>query len=265
MDTGSRTLFGAIFLALAAVSTAVAGPFEDGFSAAGHGDYATALQLWRPLADQGNADAQFGLGVMYSTGQGVVQNFAEAVRWWRKAADQGNVGAQYNLGYSYDRGFGVPQDYHDAILWYERAALRPYVAPVSAATNGSNLATMEAQIALGLLYKSGHGVALNFLSAVQFFRTPADQGYAPAQYELGVMYFNGQGVPQDYVLAHMWFNLAAAQSDAEKKNLRDGAVKYRDRLAAMMTPAQVAEAQRLARVWKSNPIKCIEKVGQWLC
>ena len=66
------------------------------------------------------------------------------------------------------------------------------------------------------------------------------------------MYAKGQGVPQDYVQAHMWFNLAAARysaSEAEKRE-RDQAVKDSDLAVSKMTPAQIAEAQRLAREWK---------------
>ena len=75
----------------------------------------------------------------------------------------------------------------------------------------------------------------------------AEQGNAAAQYNIGVMYYKGQGVPQDYVQAHMWFNLAASRLEAEKRN---EAVKNRDIIASRMTPAQIAEAQRLAREWK---------------
>jgi TPR repeat protein len=75
----------------------------------------------------------------------------------------------------------------------------------------------------------------------------AEQGDASAQFNLGVSYLNGQGVPQDYVQAHLWFNLAGVQAtDSDKK-----AAEARDNVAALMTPAQVAEAQRLAREW--NP------------
>ena len=59
------------------------------------------------------------------------------------------------------------------------------------------------------------------------------------------MYGNGQGVPQDYVQAHKWFNLSAASGDA-------GALKNRDDVAARMTPAQIAEAQRLASAWRQK-------------
>ncbi len=74
------------------------------------------------------------------------------------------------------------------------------------------------------------------------------QGYAFAQFALGSMYEKGQGVPQDYVQAHTWYNLAASRSPPGTD--RDNAVKNRDIVAAKMTPAQIAEAQRLAREWK---------------
>ncbi len=79
--------------------------------------------------------------------------------------------------------------------------------------------------------------------AVRRFRLAAVLGFAGAQFNLGVMYSKFRGVPQDYVQAHMWFNLAAAQG---KESYR----KSRDILAEQMTPAQIAEAQRLAREWK---------------
>ena len=71
---------------------------EDGLAAAQRGDYATALKLLRPLAEQGHADAQHNLGVMYINGRGVPQDYAEAVKWFRLAAEQGHAVAQYNLG-----------------------------------------------------------------------------------------------------------------------------------------------------------------------
>ena len=83
----------------------------------------------------------------------------------------------------------------------------------------------------------------DYPTALRLLRPIADQGDAFAQYNLGLMYANGQGVPQDYIQAHMWFNLATAQNDAN-------AAKNRDIVAAKMAPAQIAEAQKLAREWK---------------
>jgi TPR repeat protein len=92
----------------------------------------------------------------------------------------------------------------------------------------------------GGMYEQGRGVPQDYAEAVRWYRKAADQGWTRAQVNLGVMYEQGQGVPQDYALAHMWYNLAAAQGNKD-------AAKWRDELAAKMTPAQIAEAQRLAR------------------
>jgi TPR repeat protein len=68
------------------------------------------------------------------------------------------------------------------------------------------------------------------------------------------MYFNGQGVPQDYILAHMWYNLAASRFSADEKDKRDQAIEGRGRVAKLMTPAQIAEAQHLASEWRPTSI-----------
>ncbi|MCH7692462.1 MAG: sel1 repeat family protein [Proteobacteria bacterium] len=171
--------------------------FDEGVEAFYRGDYATALRELRPLAEQGNANAQFFLGFMYDKGQGVPQDYAEAVKWYRKAAEQGHADAQFFLGYMYAQGDVVPQNYAKAVKWYRKAA---------------------------------------------------EQDDAEAEYNLGFMYGNGQGVPQDYVQAHMWYNLAASRLPPGED--RDEAVKNRDIVAKRMTPAQISEAQKLAREWK---------------
>jgi uncharacterized protein len=86
--------------------------------------------------------------------------------------------------------------------------------------------------------------------AVTWYRKAADQGNPVAQLFLGLMYYNGQGVPQDYVQAHKWYNLAGARIPASDTQNHKMAVKNRDIVAKKMTPAQIAEAQRLAREWK---------------
>jgi len=106
----------------------------------------------------------------------------------------------------------------------------------------------HAQFNLGLMYDKGQGVPQDYAEAAKWYRKAAGQGLADAQYNLGVMYEKGQGVPQDYVRAHMWFNLAASRF--APRFGREAAVKGRDIVAAKMTPAQIAEAQRLAREWK---------------
>ena len=96
-------------------SPVAAQDFEKGLAAAQTGDYATALQEWIPLAEAGDPDAQFNLGVMYNNGQGVPQDYKKAMKWYTLAAEQGYADAQNNLGAMYDR---VLQDNTMAHMWF---------------------------------------------------------------------------------------------------------------------------------------------------
>ena len=104
------------------------------------------------------------------------------------------------------------------------------------------------QRVLGVMYGKGRGIPQDYADALQWYRKAAEQGDAHAQYNLGSMYRDGHGVPQDDVQAHMWYNLAA--SSYYPSEYRDEAVKNRDIVAMRMTPAQISEAQKLAREWK---------------
>jgi len=88
-------------------------------------DYATALREWRPLAEQGDANAQYNLGVMYDFGKGIPQDFAAARQWYEKAAAQGHAGAQNSLGGLYEFGHGVKRDDVRAYMWYNIASAHP--------------------------------------------------------------------------------------------------------------------------------------------
>ena len=138
----------------------------------------------------------------------------------------------------YCNGQGVPRDYAAAVSWYRKAA---------------DQGDARAQFNLGAMYAKGQGVLRDSAVAILWFRKAADLGDANGQFNLGVMYYNGLGVPQSHVLAHMWFNLAAARFDASGKENRNKAVKNCDLVATKMTPAQLAEAQKLAREWKPKP------------
>ena len=103
-------------------SPLVAQDFQKGLAAAQAGDFATALKEWKPLAEAGDVDAQYNLGIMYDNGYGVPQDYAEAVKWYRLAAEQGNAMAQNNLGVMYENGQGVLQDNVMAHMWYNIAS-----------------------------------------------------------------------------------------------------------------------------------------------
>ncbi len=91
---------------------------DDPLSAFEHGDYQTACQLWRPMAENGDVNAQNYLGMMYYLGLGVSRDYGKAVKWYTIAAMHGNANAQRNLGTMYHEGLGVPQDYLQAYAWY---------------------------------------------------------------------------------------------------------------------------------------------------
>src|SRR5688572_17827031 len=83
----------------------------------------------------------------------------------------------------------------------------------------------------------------NYAVAIEWYQLAADQGYADAQSKIGAMYSIGQGVRQNYVTGHMWLDLAAAQGNEDAR-------RNRDLVAAKMTPAQIAEAQKRAAEWQ---------------
>ena len=86
------------------------------------GDYEAAYAEWLPLAELGDVEAQYNLGVMYDEGAGVSRDLGCAADWYRRAAEQGFVDAQTNLGMMYYHGQGVPRDYHEAVRWFRLAA-----------------------------------------------------------------------------------------------------------------------------------------------
>ena len=199
------------------------------------GDYTTALQLSRPLADQGDARAQSTLGLIYYGGRGVPRNDNEAVRWFRHAADLGDATGNLYLGVMCETGQGARQDYTEACRWFHEAARQ---------------GSASAQFSLGVLHERGYGVAQDYAEAAKWYRLAAGLGDAQAQYNLGLAYAKGEGVARHYVSAHMWFNLAAARFPASDLRSRSAAVRNRDLVAGNMTPEQLAEAQKLARDWK---------------
>lgn len=183
------------FLLLLSLPSLAGAGLDAGSETYKRGDYATALKEWRPAAEQGEATAQYGLGLLYYHGQGVPLDEKEAHRWFLLAAAQGHARAQTYLGMTYHYGDGVPQDYSQALKWY---------------------------------------------------RLAVEQGDPLAYFRLGLLYKNGEGVLKDYIQAYKWLSLALGHGEQGE----DEAVEVRDMVARRMTPAQMAEAQRLAREWR---------------
>ena len=84
-------------------------------------DYKTALAVWMPTAEAGDAEAQANVGEIFERGLGGSPNYEAAAIWYRKAAEQGNPRAQFNLGTLYEQGLGVEKDKLQALNWYRKA------------------------------------------------------------------------------------------------------------------------------------------------
>ncbi len=164
------------------------------------GDFATALSLWRPLAEQGVANAQNNLGILYRNGEGLLQDFDEARRWLQLAAAQGHARAQFSLGMMYDFGQGVAQNPQQALIWYQQAAAA---------------GDADAEFNIGTLHAEGRGVPQNASEAARWYRQAAEQGHANAQAVLGRMYLRGEGVAQDREEARRLLQLAAEQGHSD--------------------------------------------------
>ena len=155
MSSRAKSLLALLLMAAVIDVHAAEGALEQGLDAYHQGDYAKALELWRPLADKGDADAQYRLGSLYAEGKGVEQNDATALVWYQRAAEQGNALAQYNVGASYVAGLGIAKSDVDAVKWFRRAA---------------DQGMPFAQLNLGLMYAAGHGVPYDSVEAMKWLQ-----------------------------------------------------------------------------------------------
>jgi hypothetical protein len=111
-----------IAILLTAPLTATASDFDQGLAAFKRGDHATALRVWKPLAEQGDRAAQYNLGLLFETGKGIAANKSSAITWYKKSAAQSFAKAHHNLGRLYYMGDGVPEDYVMAVRHFLPAA-----------------------------------------------------------------------------------------------------------------------------------------------
>ena len=207
-----------------------------------HRDQIKAVKWHRKAAEQGLARAQFRLAYEYANGLGVKPDHLEAARWLRLAAQQGLAEAQSQLGACYAQGDGVEEDAVEAAKWYRKGAEQGYP---------------EAEHALGTCYFEGNGVTKDLAEGVAWTRKAAEQGLAAAEDSLGMCYAKGRGVPQDYLQAYKWFSLAAAQGN-------DANVEAKMNLSMAeraMTPAQIAQAQEMARQFKPETAEASKRDG----
>lgn len=151
----------ALLIATVSVFPLASADVDAGLAALAEQDYPTAKKEFEDAANRGNADAQYSLGHMYESGQGIAQNYAAAMKWYRKAADQGFALAQNNLGFMYENGQGVTRNYRAAIKWFRKAADQGYAL---------------AQYNLGRIYAQGGGVPQDYVQAYLWTALAAAQG-----------------------------------------------------------------------------------------
>ncbi len=212
---------------------------------------AQAVAELKPLAEQGNPEAQFNLGSLYYQGLGLPQDYPEATRWLRRAAEQRHLYAQVTLGTIYTEGVQgvIAKDYPQALMWFIFAAAQgdpeamdfrntlaarmtpaeiveaqkmarefkpqdAYTKMYDEFKTRAEQGDAEAQLKVGFMCYSGKGILQDFEKAIFWFKKSALQGNPLAQANVAYMYKKGEGVPQDYSEAGKWYRLAADRGNA---------------------------------------------------
>jgi TPR repeat protein len=243
-------------------ATPVFADTATGLAAFKNKDYQKAYREWKAAADEGKAEAQFDLGVLYAQGLGVRRDLTEAAFWYRKSAEQGNAEAEFALGQMYSRGWGAPRDQADAIRWLQMANSVESDGPPTEWANveGYGMPTddeqaaywyrlaagkghPEAEFNLARLYSGGKGVKRDAEQAARWVSASATQGYAPAMAELGTRFATGNGVAKNDQRAYFWLTLAFLHGDKSGEKTRAAA-------AAKLETAEVANQDRAAQNWK---------------
>jgi uncharacterized protein len=153
--------------------------------------YKEAVKWYRKAIEQGDANAQYRLGMMYDNGRGVARNYKEAVKWYKKSAVHGNAQAQLRLGLMYEEGKGVLKNYKEAVKWYKKSAEQ---------------GDASAQVYLGYMYEEGQGVAQDYVQAHKWFNlaTAAGHGYAVQYRDIVVIKMTDKQIAEAKKLAAEW-------------------------------------------------------------
>jgi TPR repeat protein len=244
METVTRSI--AKFLIVVLVSglagSATAGSLEDAVAAERHDDCATAVAIYRTLAERGNVQAFKRLGYFSYIGYCAKGDWLEAAKWYGKAAAAGDEDAAGSLGRIGRNWRFMYKTSMDPIIY----AMIETAAKQGSAVSQFSLAAINYPIG-DPTFDESKG---NLSEALIWYRRAADRGDVDAEVAMGLACADGIGVPQDYVEAHKWYNVAAPRS--KYADIRKDIMKLRDELALKMTPVQIAEAQRLAREWKPS-------------
>ena len=178
--------------------------FDGGVAAYELSDFVSALREFRSGATQGDAQAQYMLGMMHAGGHGMLADHTEAMKWFRRAANQGHAKSQFELGVMHQRGMSSSVS-HTRVI----------------AKTGFGVAPAPNHQRLGISYAE----------AAKWYSLAANQGLVEAQYNLGLMYASGGGVPEDYVRAYVWWSVAKGHGNeqaATKLRILDPVMSRKD-------------------------------------
>lgn len=186
-------------------------------------------------ARNGNAMAQFNMGVLFDEGEEVAENDEVAVSWYKMAAEQDFAPAIMSLGEMYQKGYGVEKDFDKAMSLYQEAAV---------------MGNVEAQLTLGIIYQSERTGPYNEELSARMFRAAADQGNVLGMTRIGAKYADGRGVERDYIQGYMWSYLAAKYGSKEAEiNM--------EKIAGVIEEADVTKAIEKANTClDSGLVKC---------
>ena len=159
MRMSLASIFTVLLLVLSPLSCGA--DLVKGQDAYNSGDYQTAIAEWQPLADGGDAEAQFGMGQLYANGFGVPLDDNEALKWYLLAADQQHANAQCNIAVMHANGWGVAQSDDEAYKWYILAAEQGII---------------EAQNAVAKMHFGGFGAEQSNVQAHKWYNIASELG-----------------------------------------------------------------------------------------
>ena len=220
-----KTILQVVLAITLSVTPVFGDSIQDGIDAYERDDDQTAEKILTPFAKGGNEVAQYYLGL-------VNIGTEKSIKWFTPSANQGYAKSMVMLAWHYQI-----DNCDEALKW-----IRLAVSKKSA----------EGYDQLGVMYKHGTCVPQSDKEAIRLYHLAANKGSTNAQGNLGNLYYFGDGVPQDYVLAHMWFNIASSSRASKRESVFLNYAELRRKVQKLMTPNQIAEAQKLAIEWVKN-------------
>jgi len=189
--------------------------FASGKAAYLDGNYEDALKIFKPLAKEGNSEAEYYIELIEKTGYRSKSNYQEgkeaylkndfkrALEILKPLAEDGDSWSQYILSLMYESGQGVEKNQEESIKWL-----------ILAAESG----VPKIQYDLGIRYFYGYGVEKNYSEAAKWWESSANAGIADSQYNLGLQYYRGIGIPKDKKKARLLIEKAAKQDHGKAQH-----------------------------------------------